>query len=174
MWNPSETRTWHDKNIELIAILILPNISRSKDDPTIKFGQLIEYNIENTFIEKTNTKGDRAAIPRPIFKKSKIEHISESIIWSFTKFVFIVCQVEGYQNRLKLSCRPLPFTWYKALLENKKRSETEKVSLPHFLHDFCRNISLLYINWENFNVWLSCQYIVKNCVLTMLWHKFWN
>ena len=35
-----------------IAIHILPNISRSKGQQIIKFGQLIEYNMRNIFIEK--------------------------------------------------------------------------------------------------------------------------
>ena len=44
------------------------------------------------------------------------------------KFSFIECQVEGYKNIFKLSCRPFAlFTSYKAFLKNKKRSKT---SLP--------------------------------------------
>ena len=62
-----------------------------------------------------------------LFLKIKIEHISGSIVQSFTKFAFIVCQVEGCRNILKLSCSPFAFTSYKAFLKNKKRSET---SLP--------------------------------------------
>ena len=38
---------------EIIAKHILPNISRSKDNQTMKFGQLIEYNMKNIFIEKS-------------------------------------------------------------------------------------------------------------------------
>ena len=34
-----------------IAIHILPNTSRSKDNRAIKFGQLIEYNMRNIFLE---------------------------------------------------------------------------------------------------------------------------
>ena len=34
---------------------ISPNISRSKGNPTMKFGQLIEYNIANSFPKKTYT-----------------------------------------------------------------------------------------------------------------------
>ena len=34
------------------AIHILPNISKSKRNQTIKFGQLIDYNMRNNFIEK--------------------------------------------------------------------------------------------------------------------------
>ena len=34
-----------------IAIHILPNTSRSKDNRAIKFGQLIEYNMRTIFLE---------------------------------------------------------------------------------------------------------------------------
>ena len=39
---------------------------------------------------------------------------------SFTQFAFIVCQVEGYRNILKLSCRALAFTSNKAFLKKQK------------------------------------------------------
>ena len=42
---------------------------------------------------------------------------------------------------LKLSCRAFAFTSYKAVL--KKQRGLELVSLPHFLHDFHREIFLL-------------------------------
>ena len=41
---------------QIIAINILPNISRSKDNQAMKFGQLIEYNMRNIFVEKSYTK----------------------------------------------------------------------------------------------------------------------
>ena len=37
---------------QAITIHILPNISRSKDNQKMKFGQLIEYNMRNIFLEK--------------------------------------------------------------------------------------------------------------------------
>ena len=37
---------------QTIAIHILPNISRIKGNQTMKFGQLIEYDMRNTFLEK--------------------------------------------------------------------------------------------------------------------------
>ena len=55
-----------------IAVHILPNISRSKDNQTMKLGQLIECNIGNIFLEKTYTEWGRETIPRPFFKKSKL------------------------------------------------------------------------------------------------------
>ena len=35
--------------------------------------------------------------------------------------IFTVCQVEGYQNILKSSCRPLTFNSFKPFFENKER-----------------------------------------------------
>ena len=35
-----------------IAIHILPSISKSKDNKTMKFGQLIKYNMNNIFLKK--------------------------------------------------------------------------------------------------------------------------
>ena len=38
---------------QTIALHILPNISRSKGNQTMKSGQLIEYNMRNIFLEKS-------------------------------------------------------------------------------------------------------------------------
>ena len=38
------------------AIHILPNISRSKGNPTMKFGRLIEHDMRNIFLEKSFAK----------------------------------------------------------------------------------------------------------------------
>ena len=36
------------------------------------------------------------------------------------QFVFIICQFDGYQNILKLSCRPLAFTLFKVFKKQKE------------------------------------------------------
>ena len=46
-----------------IAIHILPNISRSKDNQTMKFDQLVEYNMGNIFLEKFYIKYGGETIP---------------------------------------------------------------------------------------------------------------
>ena len=38
----------------------------------MKFGQLIEYNMRNIFVEKPYTKCAGETIPRPLSKKSRI------------------------------------------------------------------------------------------------------
>ena len=55
-----------------IVIQTLPNVSRSKDNQTMKFGQLKEYNVRNIFLEKSCTRYGRETRPRPFSGKSKI------------------------------------------------------------------------------------------------------
>ena len=57
---------------QTIAIHTLPNISRIKGNQTIKFGQLIEYDMRNTFLEKSHTKCGGETIPTPFSKISKL------------------------------------------------------------------------------------------------------
>ena len=62
---------WQPGN-QTSALYILPNISRSKDNQTIKFVQLIEYNMRHVFAEKSYTKCGGETIPKPFSKKSKL------------------------------------------------------------------------------------------------------
>ena len=64
---------------QTIAIHILPNISRIKGNQTVKFGQLIEYDIRNTFLETSYAKCGGEIIPRAFSKKPKLSYISQSI-----------------------------------------------------------------------------------------------
>ena len=57
---------------QTIVINTLSNVSRSKGNQTIKFGQLIEYNMRNVFLEKSCTKRGGETIPRPSSKKLKL------------------------------------------------------------------------------------------------------
>ena len=68
----------------------------------------------------------------------------------FDTVCFFVCQVKGCLKILRLSSRPLAFTWYKAFPKKRKDgTRMELVSLPHFLHYFWRKMFLLlnFINW---------------------------
>ena len=81
-----------------------PNISRSKGNQTMKFGQLVECNMRNIFLEKSCIKYGGRTSPRPFHKKSKL---SISLI----------------------RCITLDFTSYKAFSKNKKRSGTSSWTL---------------------------------------------
>ena len=56
---------------QTIAIHIIPKISRNKGNLKMKFGQLIEFNMRNIFLEKSCTKCGGENIPRHFYKKSK-------------------------------------------------------------------------------------------------------
>ena len=53
---------------QTIAIHIFTNTSRSKGNQAMKFGQLIEYNMKNIFLEKSYTKYGRETIPMAFSK----------------------------------------------------------------------------------------------------------
>ena len=57
---------------QTMATHILTNISKSKGNQTMDFGQLIEYKMRNIFFEKSYTKWDEENIPRPFSKKSNL------------------------------------------------------------------------------------------------------
>ena len=50
----------------------MPNISRNKGNQTMKFSQLIEYNMRNISVENSFTKCGGETIPRPFSKKLKL------------------------------------------------------------------------------------------------------
>ena len=66
--------------LQTIAIDILLNISQSKGKQTIKFGQLIEYNKRNIFLQKLCGKWGRETSSRPLFIFWK------SLIWGESKW----------------------------------------------------------------------------------------
>ena len=57
---------------QTIVMHTLLNILRSKDNQTIKFGKLVEYNMRNMFPDKSYTKFGGETITRPFYKKSKL------------------------------------------------------------------------------------------------------
>ena len=157
---------------------MLTNISGSKGNQTMNFGQLIQYNLTNIFLEKSYTKCGGESIPRPIIKKSKLS-IPLDQCSKVIYFVFIVWQVKAYRNWLKLSCRPPVYTSNKTFFK-KKRSES---SLPASYMILKKNISLViffYVTKFQCLVSLTCE-ILGNCnvyynfLLTGLWrNKFWD
>ena len=75
---------------QTIAMHILPNISRCTDSQTMKFGQLIEYNMQNIFLEISNAKCSGEATTRPFPGKSKLR-ISSDQYFKVLYSLFIVC-----------------------------------------------------------------------------------
>ena len=82
---------------EKIAIHILPNISRIKGNQTMKFGQLIEYNMRNIFLEKPYTKCGEKLFPDSFSKKIKIEDISGLIVYFLYSLFLLYIQLRAIE-----------------------------------------------------------------------------
>ena len=62
---------------QTVAIQIFPNISRSKGLQTMKFGQLIEYNMRNFFLENLYTQNVvENPLPDPLLKNQNRAYIN--------------------------------------------------------------------------------------------------
>ena len=57
---------------QIIAINILPNISKGKGNQAMKFDQLTEYNMINIFLEKSQRKSGGKTSLRTFYEKSKL------------------------------------------------------------------------------------------------------
>ena len=109
---------------QIMAIHELTKISRSKSNRKIKFGQLIECNMKNVFLEKLYAKCGKEASPRSFYKNSKLSISLAQWSEMFFSLFLLYNQVEIYHNMLKLGCWPLAFILYKVFLKNKRRSRT--------------------------------------------------
>ena len=58
--------------LKTIAIHLLPNISRSKGNQTMKLCQLRDYNMRNIFLENSDTKCGEETSSRPFSEKLKL------------------------------------------------------------------------------------------------------
>ena len=57
---------------------MLTNISRDQGNQAMKYGQLMEYDMRNIFLEKSFTQSGGDTIPGPFSKKSKL---SVTLLW---------------------------------------------------------------------------------------------
>ena len=64
-----------------IILYILPNISQSKDNQTVKFGQVIEYNKRNIFI-KNHAQNEAGGLVPDLFLcfKKVLYEVKESVL----------------------------------------------------------------------------------------------
>ena len=162
------SRIWEFKTSQnekqILKIHILPNILRSKENLTMKFGQLIEY-VMNIFLETSYTKCGGEGKSQANLCKIKIELISGSIIWNIIQFIFIGCSGRGLPNFNKTKMLNNCFYLIQHFLKSKKKS-LELFSLPHILHASFLNAFI------SLNIG---EYVYCNCLFPRLCsHKFWN
>ena len=156
---------------QTVAMHVLPSISQSKGNQTIKCGQLIEYNKRNVFLQKSCRKRGRETNSRKSFIWGKSK-------WSAAWFQYILLALNLAYNKNKLY-KTLGY-WSRDMLNfDFLEKGLGIVSPPHFLYDISRKmfVMLYYINWSNFIVWLPLllEILVNKCIWSKFWgHKFWN
>ena len=89
---------------QIMAIHELSKISRTKNNQKNKFGQLIECNMKNVFLEKSYAKCGKEASPRSFYKNSKLSISLAQWSEMFFSLFLLYNQVEVYHNILKLGC----------------------------------------------------------------------
>ena len=67
---------------------ILPNISQSKGYQTMKFGQLIEHNTRNMFLQKLCGKWGRVTSSRPLYFFKKLNMKGKQVVCSLVLIYF--------------------------------------------------------------------------------------
>ena len=128
----------------------MSNISRSKDNQTMKFGRSIECNMGNIFLKTLCTKYGGETSPRHFSEKLKLSISSTQ--WPKVLYCLFL---------LHLKWRAIEIYWDEAAdlhirLFKKIKRDLELISLPHFLPNFRRKIFLLLysINRPGFFAWL--------------------
>ena len=75
--------------LQTIAIHILPNISQSNGNQTVKFDQLTEYNERNDFPQRLCRKRGKGTSSRPLFIFLKNLSIRwKQVVWSLVLIYF--------------------------------------------------------------------------------------
>ena len=101
----------------------MTHISRSESNQTMKFGQLIECNMRNIFLEKSYSKYGGQTSPRYFLKKLKLSIYPNQQSKVLHSLFLLYVKVEGYKTILKLRSKPFALTSYKAFFKNKNRFE---------------------------------------------------
>ena len=153
----------------------LTNISRSTDNQAMKFGQLIQYNIKNVFLEKSHTKCDGETMPDPFLKNQNWAYI-----WINSVKFYTVCfycksswRLSKYiETKLQTTC----FYLIQSFFIN------HKVWNSFSAWFLSKNIYLVILCYQTkfhcliaFTSWDIGQYMYCNYLFPRPWHhKFWN
>ena len=107
-------------------MLILPNISRTGNQ-TMKYDQLIKYNMRDIVLEKSYTKCDGETSPRPFFGKLKLSislDQQSKILYSLCFFLILNWRLSKYIETMKLILSKTEFK----ILRKKPGDEVFRVS----------------------------------------------
>ena len=88
-------------------------ISRSKGNWTMKFGQLIECNIRNIFLEKSYAKFGGETSPRPFSEKLKLNLSLDEQSKVLYSLLFLQRELKAIETKLQTTCFHLILSFFK-------------------------------------------------------------
>ena len=116
---------------QTMAIHMLPNVSRNKGNQAMTFGQVIEYNMRNNFVEKSYTKCSGETIPRPLSKTSELSISPDQQCIVLNSLFLLYANLRAIETERHQAADHLLLSYIK--LFKKTKSGLELVSLPHFV-----------------------------------------
>ena len=132
----------------------MPSISTSKGNKAMKFGQLIERNKRNIFLEKYTQNVLEKLVPDPFLEKWNWAYLWINGLKFYTVCFYCIPRW-GLSKYIETK---LQTTWFYLILGFLKIKMRSGTSLPliQFLHNFWRKIFLFLsaINFPSFIVWL--------------------
>ena len=137
------------------------NISRSKDNQTMKFGQLIEYNMKNIFPKKSYINCGGETIPRPFSKKSKLIrslHQLSKVLYSLFLLYAKLKTSEMYWN---YAADHSPLCNTKLLQKTKNEVWNWSLCLIFFLI-LKKNLSCYILSPDHIS-YSACLYFIRYC-----------
>ena len=141
------------------------NISRSKENQTMRFGQVIEYTVRNILLQKSCRKWGKKNSSNPVFQKVLYEVKASAFTCLQFQYISIALDLDTTKNNL---CKTLDY-WFRDMLSfDFLEKGLARTSPPQFVYNFWRKIFILlyFINLPNFVVWLPWTLeILDNSVL---------
>ena len=118
--------------------------------------------MRNIYDMKNNMKNHTQNLVEKVFPDLILKYQN----WAM-QFLLLKCQVVGNQNILKLSCKPLAFTFYKAFLKNEKRPRTSLHAsfCEWFSKKDCFSFYVLLIEQISLS---SCLYLMRYWAICVL------
>ena len=132
----------------LQSIAILSNISQSKNNQTIKFGQLIEHNKRNTFFKNYAKNEVGRVVPDVFLFFKKLNTRWKQVVCSLVSIDFDSPHLLYSKSKL----HNILDYWFKIMfIFHFSEKSLGLVSRPHFVCDFSRKMFLMLhsTNWPN-------------------------
>ena len=138
---------------QTFAIHILPCISRSKDNQTVKYGQLIEYNMKRIFLENQTQNIVEKLVPNPFLKNQNWAYLWINSLKFYRVNLYWVPSW-GLSKYYETKLQTTYFYFFESFFKKQKEVWGTSLSASFCAWFLKKSFLLLYsIDCSNFIVW---------------------